>query len=310
MFYRHEYSALSPITYIGKIPVFSVTILVAVFVSGAVLARVGLFPDWMSLISLTSSWFDASPLHNVFGALLIYTALTVGSPITLWWVLDMIFLYIFGKELEQHLGHRLFILVYLALYFIAPVVGLGLSFAFGGGQALSGWFILASFLALNNPANLAVFVAFAAVYPNAQLLGGVPAKFWAWGLIAFELLNVHSIYSGGMQMQVVQAVGILNSFNILAIAAISSFFLAWFLMRGRYQLEAALETVPRPNLFKSRFGKGRARIIERDANTDPHSIIDPLLEKISRTGLSSLTSAERQSLDNARADLMRRNRNL
>jgi hypothetical protein len=41
---------------------------------------------------------------------------------------------------------------------------------------------------------------------------------------------------------------------------------------------------------------------------DPHVVIDPLLEKISRQGLGSLTRREREQLEKARAMLMEQKR--
>ena len=41
---------------------------------------------------------------------------------------------------------------------------------------------------------------------------------------------------------------------------------------------------------------------------DPHRIIDPLLEKISRDGLASLTRREREQLERARTALLEKER--
>ncbi len=41
-----------------------------------------------------------------------------------------------------------------------------------------------------------------------------------------------------------------------------------------------------------------------DEPVDPHRIMDPLLEKISRDGLASLTRREREQLERARAVLL------
>jgi hypothetical protein len=43
-----------------------------------------------------------------------------------------------------------------------------------------------------------------------------------------------------------------------------------------------------------------------DEPADPHRVIDPLLEKISRHGLASLTRREREQLEQARAVLLGR----
>jgi len=298
MFYRHDYNASSPITYVGRIPIFAVTIIVATYVVGAILARLGLFPNtWISFWTWVSWLSEGSWLHAAIGALLFYIANTLGAPITGWWVLDMVFLYIFGKELEQHLGRLRFTFFYLGLYFVAPLVYIGLLLLRGSLEPASGLMLLAP----NNPANLAVFIAFAAVYPNAQLLLGVPAKFWAWGLLAFKLFNWQSIYTLGLPGRIIPL-------NDLGIAVFSTFLFAWFMMRGRYQLSAVMEWIPRPVLIGRRFRKARSAGLKVTADPDPHTIIDPLLEKITRDGLSSLSYAERRRLDRARADLLNKSR--
>jgi len=300
MFYRHDYNTSSPIAYVGRIPIFAVTILVATFVAGAILARIGLsLNPWSWMFWPT----DGSRLHEALGGLLLYIVSSVSAPITAWWVFDMVFLYIFGKELEQHLGHSRFIAFYLCLYFITPLLCFGLFwtvsnlsisfYLFGPANLLFGFF------GASNPANLAIFIAFAAVYPNAQLLLGVPAKFWAWGLLVFQLFNWQSIYTLG-------APGIFLPLNALGIGAVCTFLFAWFMMRGRYQLNAAIEWIPRPALIRRRFRKARSADHNATATRDPHSIIDPLLEKISHGGLSSLSYAERKRLDRARSELLKR----
>jgi hypothetical protein len=46
----------------------------------------------------------------------------------------------------------------------------------------------------------------------------------------------------------------------------------------------------------------------QDAPVDPHRIIDPLLDKISRDGLASLTRREREQLERARTVLLEKDR--
>jgi hypothetical protein len=59
-----------------------------------------------------------------------------------------------------------------------------------------------------------------------------------------------------------------------------------------------------------RAGRPRLRVVKDPDSepVDPHRIIDPLLEKISRDGLASLTRREREQLERARALLLERER--
>jgi hypothetical protein len=54
----------------------------------------------------------------------------------------------------------------------------------------------------------------------------------------------------------------------------------------------------------------RLRVVKNpdDEPVDPHRIMDPLLEKISRDGLASLTRREREQLERARAVLLEKER--
>jgi hypothetical protein len=85
-------------------------------------------------------------------------------------------------------------------------------------------------------------------------------------------------------------------------------FLAFYAIRHGSAMK--LDFMSRLRPAAGRAGRPRLRVVkDPDAEpVDPHRIIDPLLEKISRDGLASLTRREREQLERARALLLERER--
>jgi hypothetical protein len=71
-----------------------------------------------------------------------------------------------------------------------------------------------------------------------------------------------------------------------------------------------LDFISRLRPVSHRTGRPRLRIVEHpeEPPIDPHRVIDPLLDKISRDGLSSLTRREREQLERARTALLENER--
>jgi hypothetical protein len=136
-------------------------------------------------------------------------------------------------------------------------------------------------------ANFAVFLAFAALYPGAQLLFQITAKIFAWVFLGLSVLQLLA----GRQWP--------EMFVLLATA-----FLAWYAIRHGAALN--LDFMSRLRPVSHRTKHPRLRVVKNpdDEPVDPHRIMDPLLEKISRDGLASLTRREREQLERARAVLL------
>ena len=78
----------------------------------------------------------------------------------------------------------------------------------------------------------------------------------------------------------------------------------------RAQDENVAQAVARLRPVTHRTKSPRLRLVKNpdDEPVDPHRIIDPLLEKISKDGLASLTRREREQLEHARAVLLEQER--
>ncbi|MEI7864206.1 MAG: rhomboid family intramembrane serine protease [Chthoniobacterales bacterium] len=264
-----------PITWVGRVPVYATTIIVGLHVTTMI--GVAFLLASNAPAALAQLTFDSDAvLHK----LQIWRCLTYAfvNPPDPWFIIALVMLYIFGRDVEQFLGRSGFVRLYLGFILLGPSLLTAASLATGQSFVLTqGW------------ANFAIFIAFAALYPGAQLLFQITAKTLAWVLLGINLLQLLASRQWP-EMAVLSATSALAWYAISQGARLNLDFLA--------RLRPVSHRMRRPHL----------RIVERaeepEQPVDPHRIIDPLLEKISRDGLSSLSRRERDQLEKARAVLL------
>lgn len=262
----------NPITWIGRIPVYATTVIVALNVLCMIaVALVGI------TYSAATFGFNTSAVLQDFQIYRCLTYAFIHAP-NPWFVLELVMFYIFGRDVEIFLGRQGFLRLYAGFVLLGPALLLVVSAATGQSLALT-----------NSWANFAMFLAFAALYPNAQLLFQVTAKIFAW------------IFLGIAFLQLLAARQIPDMLALLATAA-----LAWYAVRRTTLPSPKLLARLRPVLRSYR--SPHLRVVPREEEIDPEALIDPLLEKISRSGLSSLTSRERRQLEQARKALLQRDK--
>ncbi len=199
----------------------------------------------------------------------------------LWFAIEMYLLWVFGREVERFFGRRDFFRLYITLLLLTPLVltlyGLVRpSIYFGSGSV-----------------HFSMFIAFAALYPGAPMIFNITAK-WA----AIILVAINSL----------QALGSNNwpaLISLWASIGVAIGFVRW--ARGEF-------TLPAINLFKRRpkFHVVRPEPAESAPRRTPKpedaavDDIDPLLDKIAKSGINSLTAAERARLEKARAALLKK----
>ncbi len=211
-------------------------------------------------------------LHEAYGWQFITAAFLHDGP---WHLLgNMFLLYLLGRDVESIIGQRQFLFLYLT----GTLAGeLGHLFLMPETSAL--------LAASGGPA--AVVVAYAAILPELELTSLIlfklplrfKAKHLAYGSFALAALAV--------------------IFDRTAIVAHSSFLggsiAGWFY--------AHLLGFGRPSILQRALSQRRAEAERYRAMTPEQFIaeeIDPLLDKISRDGIDSLTRAERRMLAKAR----------
>lgn len=266
-----------PITWFGRVPVYATTLIVALYVLSMVGVAVTLASGADAILAKLTFDTESVLRHGEIWRCLTYAFVNPPDP---WFIIALVMLYIFGRDVEQFLGRKGFIRLYLGFLLLGPSLLLAASLV--TGQKLE---------ASHSWANFAVFLAFASLYPSAQLLFQIPAKLFAWVFLGLSVLQLLATRQWP------------EMFVLLATA-----FLAYYAMRHGAALNLDFMSRLRPVSHRT---KGpRLRVVKNpdDEPVDPHRIIDPLLEKISRDGLASLTRREREQLERARTVLLEQER--
>jgi len=263
----------------GRYPVDVTTILVGThvftLVAGCFLMALGggAFFNWLA--------FDSAAVRYGFAWHQLFTYGFVHPPSSvLWFAIEMYMLFIFGREVERFVGRKAFITLYLALLL-------------GPSALLAGWgFYQPTSLVGSTYLHLGVFVAFAAIYPRVELMFRILAK---WAAIVF--VGIFTLESLAYHRWPELAIVWLS-------AAIAFLFvelrgagpeLAWL-----NNLKARLR--PKPKLHIVQKAPPR-RAVEPD---DVYASVDPILDKISKSGIGSLTESEKKILDRARNRLLKK----
>jgi membrane associated rhomboid family serine protease len=263
-----------PITWFGRVPVYATTIIVALYAASMIAVAIAGPEVAQSALSFNTT---AVLMHGQIWRCLTY-AFANGPDLL--FIVSLVMLYVFGRDLEQYLGRKGFLRLYLGFLLLGPSLLMAASLVTGNSYTLS-----------HNWANFAVFLSFAALYPNAQLIFQIPAKLFAWVLLgAFALQLLAGRHWPEM------------------LVLLSTAFLAYYAIRHGAALN--LDFMARLRPVSHRTKRPRLRVVKNpdDEPVDPHRIIDPLLEKISRDGLASLTRREREQLERARSVLLEQER--
>ncbi len=200
------------------------------------------------------------------------------NPLSIWFAIEMLMLYWFGREVERTLGRKGFIALYAALIVIPAILltGLGLathqSFVYQGSSSL----------------HFTLFVAFAVLFPEAPIFFGLLAKWVAIVLVALNSLLCVA-YHQWAELAILWA-GIGVAVTAIRIPFVAN-FVTWIEERQERERQLRLQAQIAE----------RKRIEERRNQS-----IDPILDKIAKQGIQSLTRDEREQLEQARLELLKR----
>jgi len=266
-----------PVAWMGRYPIHVTTLLVMIHV---VCMVIGCFLIAVGAGSFLSALaFDSAQILHGGRLWQIATYALVHSPSGLiWFAIEMYMLFAFGREVERFIGRRAFIALYLLLLLVPPL----LLTVWGLWQRTG--------LAGSATIHFAIFVAFAAVYPNIELFLRIMAKWVALILVAAYSLQLLA-YHGWSELAVLWlSVGLAYGFVQLRGAGPE---LAWLTeWKSRWRSKRSLTVVPGPTV---------RRVVEPE---NIYESIDPVLDKISKSGIGSLTASERRALDRARNRLL------
>ncbi len=278
-----SFSDYQPIRYLGRVPIYATTLLVAAYSLGMIVTTI-----------LASTRIDVSPLTfwspAFFGNGWLWQVLTatfIDRP-DFFFLFGMFFLYSAGTEVERYLGRVRFLKLY-ALFLVVPALVLGLWYLVGipGGFATS------------RHVTIGCFIAFATFYPNVEYFGWVPLKYVAFACLAISALGYFPArdWPGLSALLAVcaTAFGFVRHLQTGGSVEWENPFARWFRRKPKFRV------MPAPASPRERPAERR-----REMPEDALESINPLLDKIAKSGLASLTETERARLEQARAALLKK----
>ena len=269
-----------PVTWVGRFPVHVTTLLVGLHAFAAVLACFLTFAGGGILGHLA---FDSAFVLQRGEIWQLVTYAFVHPPsVLLWFLIEMYMLYVFGREVERFIGQRAFIVLYATLLLAPPVLltlwGLGERTGIAGSPAL----------------HFGVFVAFATIYPSVEMFLRIQAKWVALALAGIYTLQLFAFHAWSQLAVLWLSIG--GAFLFIRLRGAGPELEWWNNLKEKWQPKPKFKVVPRPTA---------RRVVDPE---DIHVSIDPLLDKISKSGINSLTASERRALDRARNQLLNKSK--
>jgi membrane associated rhomboid family serine protease len=267
-----------PVAWMGRYPVDVTTILVithvATMIGGCLLIAFGAtgFLNWLTFDS-------AAVLHGYAWHQLVTYAFVHPPSGLIWFAVEMYMLFVFGREVERFLGRKAFIALYSVLLLgpslVLTIWGLYQRVGFAGSGEL----------------HLGIFIAFATIYPNAELMFRILAKWAAVVLVAALTLQLLAYH-------------VWSDLAILWFSVGAAFL--FIELRGAGPELAWLSSIKRFVRPRTRLHVVQKSTMRRAAEPDDvYASVDPILDKISKSGIGSLTEGERKQLDRARKRLLK-----
>lgn len=300
-----------PLFSIGRLPVNMVTLLIGIHSLMMVLTTLLMsfgHTSWVNVLCYNST----AVWHGQILRLFTYAFI---NPPSVWFALEMMMLYYFGSELERSLGSKMFAILYAGLILLGSIF-LQLLSLWGMPERMSG----------SQSVNFAIFAAFVAMYPGLPFLFGVPAR---WMLLAFMTLSSLQFLEAKqltpMMIFLAESLGaiifIIGQGYRELLPADSFSFLSTFLQRIISLRKIKKEAPSTRSTSSSLIGScstttsfvpvftAQPAPIKTAPPADVVMInIDALLEKISQTGMESLTAQEKEQLEKASNALLERDR--
>jgi membrane associated rhomboid family serine protease len=270
-----------PVAWVGRYPIDVTTLLVTAHVTCMVLACFLIAGGGGAVLGLLQ--FDSAQVLHRGTVWQLATYAFVHSPSSLiWFAIEMYMLFVFGREVERFIGRRAYIALYLVLL-LAPsllltIWGLGERTGMAGSVAL----------------HFGIFIAFATIYPSVEMFLGIAAKWVASILAAADTLYLLT-YHGWFNMAVLW-LSIGAAFFFIRLRGVGPELVWWNNFKTRLQPKPKFRVVPQTSA---------RRVVEPD---DVYASVDPILDKIAKLGMGSLTASERRALDRARNRLLKKSK--
>jgi membrane associated rhomboid family serine protease len=198
----------------------------------------------------------------------------------LWFAIEMYLLFVFGREVERFVGRRSYIVLYLILL-ITPAA------------LLTIWGLWQHSVLAGSPAlHFGIFVAFATIYPRAELFLRITAKWIALILAAVYTLQLLAYHAWNDLVVVWTSIG--AAFLFIEWSGAGPELAWWNALKMRLAPKPKYRVVP------------KVRPQPPAESDDAYASIDPILDKISKSGIGSLTASERRQLNRERERLLKK----
>ena len=277
MIANRNFEQCEPLTWVGRVPVYLSTAIA--FAHGVMMVFTALAlasgAEWFFQILAFSPQSAIGKLHVwQFG-----TYAFVNRP-EFFTLIQLVLLAFFGRDVEKFIGRRAFAWLYAVLVLAVPVLLSVLNF-FG---------IESGTYYGSDAVHFAIFLAFAMIYPGAEIFFGIQAR---W--VAVALLGIYTLQMLAYRQWI--------SLSILwwecAVAA------AWMMREGVRSFSLpSVSSIP----LKRPVRRNKPTRREPEKEGELYDSIDPILEKIARQGIGSLTRGEREKLERVRAALLEKER--
>jgi membrane associated rhomboid family serine protease len=270
-----------PVAWMGRYPVDVTTMLVGVHVAVATLTAI--LVAFLPVPVLAYLQFDSVAVLSGGQVWRLFTYAFVHPPTPsglLWLAVEMYMLFVFGREVERFIGRRAYIGLYLILLLLPAVV-------------LTVWGLRTpTAIASSGPLHFAIFVAFATIYPNVELFLRIMAKWVALILAAIGTLSALAAHDWYTLVVLWTSIG--AAFLFIELRGAGPELVWWSELKARFGPKPKFHVVQKA---------GTRRAAESE---DVYASIDPILDKISRFGIGSLTANERRQLDRERERLLKK----
>jgi hypothetical protein len=277
MIANRNFEQCEPLTWVGRVPVYLSTAIVFAHVVMMVLTALALASGAEWFFQLLA--FSAQSSVGKFHLWQFVTYAFVNRP-EIFTLIQLVLLAFFGRDVEKFIGRRAFAWLYGVLVLAIPVLLSLLSF-FGieSGRYFG-----------SDAVHFAIFLAFVMIYPGAEIFFGIQAR---W--IAIALLGIYTL----QMLAYRQWIGLSILWWECGVSA------AWMMREGVRSF--SLPSVPSlPSKRPGRHSKPASRETVKEGEL--YDSIDPILEKIARQGIGSLTRGEREKLERVRAALLEKER--
>lgn len=263
-----------PITWWGRIPVYVTTIVTAMFLVGVILSTI-----LMAAGSPLLKWLTLSvPLNEPWSLWQCLTYPFIEAP-SFFTPFGLMFFYSSGVSVETHLGRASMIRLLVILTLTLPTIYYVLYFIGFGPSMHNGNYLLL----------IGLLVTMGTLYPHAEMLGWVPMKWVVFVCLIFGSLMA---ISGRHWADLIALWGT---------AVVAYGFVRH--AQGRSPWEPVSDWVQTKrsglHVVQPTGRKVRRSVRKQPDEVDPRAEVDLILDKISRTGIGSLTDDEKAKLEAA-----------